>query len=84
MLFDKNLVLICFARQDAALASLKLLTRNDVVEVRAMMRPPDGVRMVVEAVCIMKGVKPKKVAGDKVRSSVCFRSHLINLASQQK
>ncbi|KAK2152282.1 hypothetical protein LSH36_335g03002 [Paralvinella palmiformis] len=50
---------------DAALASLKSLNRNDVVEVRALMRPPDGVRMVIEAVCIMKSVKAKKVAGDK-------------------
>lgn len=30
-----------------------------------MQRPPGGVRMTVEAVCIMKGVKPKRVAGDK-------------------
>ncbi|XP_071830856.1 dynein axonemal heavy chain 1-like isoform X2 [Apostichopus japonicus] len=50
---------------DAALASLKSLNRNDVVEVRAMQRPPNGVRITVEAVCIMKGVKAKKVAGDK-------------------
>ena len=32
-----------------------------------MQRPPDGVRIVIEAVSIMRGVKPKKVAGDKVR-----------------
>ena len=32
-----------------------------------MQRPPPGVRLVVEAVCIMKGIKPKKVAGEKVR-----------------
>ncbi|KAL3881803.1 hypothetical protein ACJMK2_028195, partial [Sinanodonta woodiana] len=50
---------------DAAVASLKSLNKNDVVEVRAMQRPPEGVKMVVEAVCIMKGMKPKKVAGDK-------------------
>jgi hypothetical protein len=31
-----------------------------------MKNPPDGVRMVMEAVCIMKNVPPKKVAGDKV------------------
>ena len=48
------------------MASLKQLNKNDVVEVRAMQRPPDGVKMVIEAVCIMKGVKPKKVAGEKV------------------
>lgn len=34
-------------------------------QVRAMQRPPNGVRITVEAVCIMKGVKAKKVAGDK-------------------
>ena len=52
---------------EAALASLKSLNKNDVVEVRALQRPPDGVRLVVEAVCIMKSVKPKKVPGEKVR-----------------
>ncbi|XP_030213444.1 dynein heavy chain 1, axonemal [Gadus morhua] len=50
---------------DAALTSLKSLNKNDVTEVRAMQRPPHGVRLVVEAVCIMKGIKPKKVAGEK-------------------
>ena len=54
--------------QDAALQSLKSLNRNDVVEVRAMQRPPEGVKLVIEAVCIMKGLKAKKVAGDKVGS----------------
>ncbi|XP_065685160.1 dynein axonemal heavy chain 1 isoform X1 [Hydra vulgaris] len=55
---------------EAALQSLKSLNRNDVVEVRAMQRPPLGVKMVMEAVCIMKGLKPKKVAGEKVGSKV--------------
>ena len=59
-----------------ALASLKSLNRNDVVEVRAMQRPPEGVKLVIEAVCIMKGLKPKKVAGDKVR----FRSVSLTLS----
>ena len=31
-----------------------------------MQRPPVGVKMVIESVCIMKGIKPKKVAGEKV------------------
>ena len=46
---------------DAALASLKNLTKSDIIEVRSMQRPPDGVKLVIEAVCIMKGIKPKKV-----------------------
>ncbi|XP_067907506.1 dynein axonemal heavy chain 1 [Heterodontus francisci] len=50
---------------DAALASLKSLNKNDVTEVRGMQRPPVGVKLVIEAVCIMKGIKPKKVAGEK-------------------
>ena len=50
--------------------SLKSLNKNDVVEVRAMQRPPAGVKMVIESVCIMKGIKPKKIAGEKVRLSI--------------
>ncbi|TGZ66131.1 hypothetical protein CRM22_005485 [Opisthorchis felineus] len=48
-----------------SLEALKSLNKNDITEVRAMMRPPEGVRLVIETVCIMKDVKPKKVAGDK-------------------
>ena len=48
--------------QDAAVASLKSLNKSDVVEVRALQRPPIGVKLVIEAVCIMKEVKPKKVS----------------------
>ena len=43
------------------MASLKSLNKGDVVEVRALQRPPLGVKLVIEAVCIMKEVKPKKV-----------------------
>ncbi|KNE63057.1 hypothetical protein AMAG_08223 [Allomyces macrogynus ATCC 38327] len=49
----------------AALESLNSLSKNDVIEVRSMQRPPEGVKLVMEAVCIMKGLKPKKVDGDK-------------------
>uniref|UniRef100_A0A803WD55 Dynein axonemal heavy chain 1 n=1 Tax=Ficedula albicollis TaxID=59894 RepID=A0A803WD55_FICAL len=54
----------------AALASLKNLNRNDVTEVRALQRPPPGVKIVIEAVCIMHGKKPKKVAGEKLGTKV--------------
>ncbi|VDO09331.1 unnamed protein product [Rodentolepis nana] len=49
----------------ASLEAVKSLNKNDILEVRSMMRPPEGVRLVMEAVCIMKDVKPKKVPGDK-------------------
>jgi dynein heavy chain len=44
---------------DAALASLKNLSRNDVVEVRSLQNPPQGVKLVMEAACIMFDEKPK-------------------------
>lgn len=43
-----------------------------------MQRPPDGVKMVIEAVCIMKAIKPKRVAGDKVSSLKCLY-HVLDL-----
>uniref|UniRef100_A0A669QRK6 Dynein axonemal heavy chain 1 n=1 Tax=Phasianus colchicus TaxID=9054 RepID=A0A669QRK6_PHACC len=55
---------------DSALASLRNLKKSDVTEVRAMQRPPVGVKMVIEAVCIMKEVKPKKVLGEKLGTKV--------------
>ncbi|XP_029455356.1 dynein heavy chain 1, axonemal [Rhinatrema bivittatum] len=55
---------------DAALASLKSLNKNDVTEVRAMQRPPVGVKLVIEAVCIIKGIKAKKVPGEKPGSKI--------------
>ena len=30
-----------------------------------MQHPPMGVKLVIEAVCILKDIKPKRVAGDK-------------------
>lgn len=66
---------------EAALASLKSLNKNDVVEVRALQRPPDGVRLVIEAVCIMKSVKPKRVAGEKVPLLSPFALRKANLLS---
>lgn len=55
---------------DAALASLKSLNKNDITEVKAMQNPPIGVKLVMEAVCIMQNVKPKMVAGEKMGTKV--------------
>nr|XP_054101684.1 dynein axonemal heavy chain 1 isoform X2 [Callithrix jacchus] len=55
---------------DTALASLRNLNKNDLTEVRAMQRPPPGVKLVIEAVCIMRGIKPKKVPGEKLGTKV--------------
>jgi dynein heavy chain len=44
---------------DAAVASLKNLSRNDVVEVKSLSNPPAGVKLVMEVTCIMFDEKPK-------------------------
>lgn len=44
---------------DAALGSLKNLSKNDIVEVRSLQNPPAGVKLVMEAACIMFDEKPK-------------------------
>ncbi|KAJ8667915.1 hypothetical protein QAD02_009578 [Eretmocerus hayati] len=49
----------------AAEASLKALNKGDITEVKAMKRPPVGVVLVMEAICIIKKVKPKKIAGER-------------------
>ena len=46
---------------DAAVASLKNLNRNDIVEVKSLSNPPAGVKMVMEAVCIMMEIKGEKI-----------------------
>lgn len=58
---------------DAALASLKNLSRNDVVEVRSLQNPPQGVKLVMEAACIMFDEKPKmKDDPNKMGKSTCL------------
>lgn len=39
---------------DAALAALNTLTAADITVVKSMKSPPKGVRLVMEAVCILK------------------------------
>lgn len=50
---------------DQAVASLKSLKKDDITEVKNFSDPPGGVKMVMEGVCIMFGVKPKMVPGEK-------------------
>jgi dynein heavy chain len=50
---------------DQAVASLKSLKVSDITELKAFKNPPAGVKMVMEGVCIMRGVKPKRINGEK-------------------
>ena len=46
---------------EAALNALKELSKNDIAEVKALKSPPAGVRLTMETVCLLKGVRPEKV-----------------------
>jgi dynein heavy chain len=44
-----------------AVAALKTLSKSDIVEVKAMKKPPPGVKLTMEAVCLMMRVPPNKI-----------------------
>ncbi|KAF5834888.1 hypothetical protein DUNSADRAFT_8192 [Dunaliella salina] len=46
---------------EAAIKALDTLTKNDISEVKGMKSPPMPVRIVMEAVCILKSLKPTKI-----------------------
>lgn len=46
----------------AAEKALQELNRNDVVEVKAMKKPPAGVLLVIESLCVVFDIKPIKVS----------------------
>ncbi|KAJ9518808.1 hypothetical protein QJQ45_026081, partial [Haematococcus lacustris] len=46
---------------NAAIKALDTLTKNDISEVKGMKSPPGPVRLVMEAVCILKGLRPTKL-----------------------
>ncbi|XP_064605237.1 dynein axonemal heavy chain 3-like isoform X2 [Liolophura sinensis] len=51
---------IAMPAMNAAIAALDTLKQNDITIVKTMQNPPQGVKVVMEAVCIMKGIKPEK------------------------
>ncbi|CAH0726011.1 unnamed protein product, partial [Brenthis ino] len=46
---------------NAALAALDTLTPQDITFIKTMKSPPRGIKLVMEAICILKEVKPDKV-----------------------
>jgi len=46
---------------ESALSALNTLTPADITVVKSMKNPPAAVKLTMEAICILKGVKPEKV-----------------------
>uniref|UniRef100_A0A8C3IAS8 Dynein axonemal heavy chain 7 n=1 Tax=Chrysemys picta bellii TaxID=8478 RepID=A0A8C3IAS8_CHRPI len=46
---------------ESALSALDTLTAQDITVVKSMKSPPSGVKLVMEAICILKGIKSDKI-----------------------
>lgn len=46
---------------NSAMAALNTLTQADISVVKTMKSPPAGVRLVCEALCVLKGIKPDRI-----------------------
>uniref|UniRef100_A0A8D0ADE4 Dynein axonemal heavy chain 7 n=1 Tax=Sander lucioperca TaxID=283035 RepID=A0A8D0ADE4_SANLU len=46
---------------ESALSALNTLTPQDITVVKSMKSPPTAVKLVMEAICILKGIKPDRV-----------------------
>ncbi|XP_031440303.1 dynein axonemal heavy chain 7 [Clupea harengus] len=46
---------------ESALSALDTLTQQDITMVKSMKSPPAGVKLVMEAICILKGIKPDRI-----------------------
>ncbi|XP_042619646.1 dynein axonemal heavy chain 7-like [Cyprinus carpio] len=46
---------------EALLAALDTLTTQDITLVKSMKNPPAGVKLVMGAICILKGIKPDRI-----------------------
>lgn len=46
---------------ERAIKALKTLTTNDFVIIKSFVKPPDGVKLALEACCIMIGIAPDMV-----------------------
>ncbi|XP_078260700.1 dynein axonemal heavy chain 7 [Rhinoraja longicauda] len=46
---------------EAALTALDTLTTQDITVMKSMKSPPSGVKLVMEAICILKGIKADRI-----------------------
>lgn len=46
---------------NSALEALNTLTPQDITIVKSMAKPPFIIRLVLEAVCVIKGIKPDRI-----------------------
>ena len=52
---------------EKAIKALRTLQQSDFVLMKSFQHPPPGVRLALEACCVMLGIKPKMVKKDGVK-----------------
>jgi dynein heavy chain len=58
---------------EAAKSALDTIKPSDIVIVKSMNNPPIGVRVVMAAVCVLKGIPPEKINDpNNPGQKVCF------------
>jgi dynein heavy chain len=60
-----------------AIAALETLNRQDITEIKSFATPPKLVQTVMEAVCVLKGVKPSWENATKMVADTKFLASLI-------
>lgn len=64
---------------ETAMAALNTLTTADITLVKSMIQPPKGVKMVMEAVCILKDEKPTRLLDPNSGDCISIIIDLRNL-----
>lgn len=67
-----------------AIEALNTLKPTDITLVKSMKNPPDTVKLVMAAVCVMKDVKPDRVPdptnpGRKVQKSIGYNHFALRI-----
>ncbi|XP_077987554.1 dynein axonemal heavy chain 3-like isoform X2 [Glandiceps talaboti] len=56
---------VAMPAMNAAIQALDTLKQQDITLVKTMTNPPNGVKIVMEAICILRGIKPDKKVNEQ-------------------
>ena len=65
-----------------ALGALDTLSAKDIGEIKAMKNPPGPVKLVLQAVCIMKGIKPNRVKDESGKMAEDFWGPSVKMVGE--
>merc|ERR1711920_847755 len=66
-----------------ALAALDTLTQKDITEIKGMKSPPFPVKLVLEAVCILKKLKPARVKDESGKMVEDYWTVSVKMVGEQ-